>query len=154
MTLERTYTIPLRKAFMKAPKYRRAKRAVNALREFVQKHMKSDNVLIGPKLNLKIWEHGIKVPPHHVKVTAIKDEKEGTVRVELFGFEVKAKEKKEKKDKPEGLAGKIQEKLGGKEEKPTKKEEKTETTAHKEAKEVKEKKAPVNKDKPAEKKAQ
>ena len=145
MTIERTYTIPLRKEFQKAPKYRRAKRAINALRTFVAKHMKSDNVLIGPRLNLKIWEHGIKNPPHHVKVTAVKDEKEDTVRVELFGFEFKAKEKKEKKDKAApGLAGKIQEKLAAKEEAAPK-----EAAATK--KDLKEKK-PAAEHKPAEKK--
>ena len=154
MTLERTYNVPLRKEYQKAPMYKRAKKAVTALREFVEKNMKSDNVLIGPRLNLKIWERGIKNPPHHVKVTAIKEDKDDVVRVELFGFEFKAKDKKEKKDKPEGIAGKIQEKLGGKEDKPVKKEEKIVTAAPKEAKEVKEKKAPVKKDKPAEKKEQ
>jgi len=118
--IERIYNIPLRREYQKAPMYRRAKKAVIALREFVVKNMKSDDVLIGPKLNLKIWERGITNPPHHVKVTAIKDDK-GQVRVELFGFEFKPKEKKEKKEKKAtGLAGKLQEKLG------TTKEEKKE----------------------------
>ncbi|MFC1741971.1 50S ribosomal protein L31e [Nanoarchaeota archaeon] len=116
MVVERTYTIPLRREFQKAPKYRRAKKAVNALKEFVQRHMKCDNVLVGPKLNLKIWENGIKNPPCRVKVNCVKDEKEDVTRVELFGFEFKKKEKKEKKAKPKGIAGKLQEKLGTKEE--------------------------------------
>jgi large subunit ribosomal protein L31e len=128
---ERTYTVPLRKEFQKAPKYRRAKKAVNALRAFMQRHMKTDDVLIGPQLNMKLWERGIKNPPHHVKVTAIKDDKDNVARVELFGFEFKQKEKKEKKPKATGLAGKIQEKLGvgaeKKEEKAEAKEEKKET---------------------------
>jgi large subunit ribosomal protein L31e len=112
---ERTYTIPLRREWLKTPKYKRAKKAVNAVREFAVKHMKSDNVLIGPKLNLKIWEHGMKNPPHSVKVTCVKDDKEDTVRVELFGFKFEKKEAKEKKAKPKGIAGKLQEKLGPKE---------------------------------------
>ena len=111
MALERTYTIPLRKEFQKAPKYKRAKKAVTAVKEFMQKHMKSKNILIGPKLNLKIWEKGIKNPPHHIKVVAIKDEKEDIVRVELFGFKFEKKEKKESKQKAKGIAGKIQQKL-------------------------------------------
>ena len=57
MALERTYTIPLRIEWLKTPKYKRAKKAVHAVREFTEKHMKCKNVLIGPKLNLKIWEH-------------------------------------------------------------------------------------------------
>lgn len=132
--MERTYTVPLRKEFQKAPKYKRAKKAVKALREFVQKHMKTKDVLIGPKVNLKIWNKGIKNPPHHVKVTAIKDEKENITRVELFGFEFKKKEKTdEKKKKASGLAGKIQEKLGKKEDDAPK----TETSTKKDIKEVK-----------------
>ena len=119
---ERTYTIPLRKEFRKAPKYKRAKKAVRAIREFLVKHMKTENVLIGPKLNLKVWEHGIKNPPHHVKVTVIKDDKEGIARAELFGFKFEKKEKKKKKEKAKGLAGKLQKKLGATGEKEAPKE--------------------------------
>jgi large subunit ribosomal protein L31e len=124
---ERTYNVPLRKAFQKAPMYRRAKKAVTALRIFIAKNMKSEEVLIGPRVNEKIWEKGIKSPPHHVKVNAVKDDKDNVVRVELVGFEFKPKEKKEKKQKAEGLAGKIQEKLGVKEGKEAKTEKKEET---------------------------
>ncbi|MBU2560799.1 MAG: 50S ribosomal protein L31e [Nanoarchaeota archaeon] len=139
-TTERTYIIPLRKEYMKAPMYRRAKKAVNAVRTFMKKHMKCENILIGPKLNLKIWEHGMKNPPHRVKVTAVKDDKEDTVRVELFGFDFKPKEKKEKKEKkPAGIAGKIQEKLAPKEEKAPKAEVTTK-------KDIKEKKPAVKKE--------
>ena len=142
--VERTYTIPLRKEFQKAPKYKRAKKAVAAVREFMQRHMKSENVLIGPKLNLKLWEHGMKNPPHHVKVTAVKDEKEDVVRVELFGFEFKKKEKKEEKKKATGLAGKIQQKL----EASTGKEEPKEKEIKSDKKELKKaEKAAVHKEK-------
>jgi large subunit ribosomal protein L31e len=146
MTLERTYTVPLRKEYQKAPKYRRAKKAVNALRAFMQRHMKCENILIGPRLNMKIWERGMKSPPHHVKVNAFKDEKEDVVRVELFGFEFKPKEKKEKKEKAAGLAGKIQEKLAPKGEEAPK-----EAVATK--KDIKEKK-PTAEHKPAEQNAE
>jgi len=142
---ERIYNVPLRKGFQKAPKYRRAKKAVNVLRTFMQKHMKTDDVLIGPQLNMKLWERGIKNPPHHVKVTAIKDDKDNVARVELFGFEFKAKEKKEKKTKAKGLAGKLQEKLGATEKKEEKTEEKKEEKAEKKES-PKEKKAPAKKE--------
>src|SRR3989344_4468825 len=82
--LERTYNIPLRRETLKAPPYRKAKKAARAVREFLQKHMKSDNVLIGRYLNMKLWEHGMKNPPHHVKVVATKDDK-GKVVAELVG---------------------------------------------------------------------
>lgn len=125
--IERTYNIPLRKQWSKAVRHRRAKRAIKAVRDFVEKNMKSENVLIGPKLNLKIWEHGMEHPPHHVKVTAVRD-KEGEVRVELFGHKY---EKKAAKEEKKGLADKLKEKAGiedddDKEEKEEKKQEKKE----------------------------
>ena len=99
--LERTYNVPLRKGFQKAPKYRRAKKAINVLKEFLAKHMKSDDVRIGNFANLKIWERGIKNPPHHVKVNATRDS-EGVVRAEIVGAPVaekKADEAPKKKTK-------------------------------------------------------
>ncbi|MDP6547497.1 MAG: 50S ribosomal protein L31e [Candidatus Woesearchaeota archaeon] len=88
--LERNYNVPLRREFQKAPRWRRAKKAVTALREFVSKHMKSDNVLIGRYANELLWKDGIKNPPHHIEVNAVKDDK-GTVKVELVELPGKAK---------------------------------------------------------------
>ena len=95
MALERNYNVPLRKGFMKAPKYKRAKKAVNTLKIFIKKHMKSDEVKLGKNLNMEIWKHGIKNPPHHVKITAIKSD-DGIVKVELEGVEYKEMTKEEK----------------------------------------------------------
>ena len=52
-------------------------------------------MLLSTPLNNHLWKHGIKNPPHHVKVIAIKD-KEGVVHAELFG-EKKAEPKVAKK---------------------------------------------------------
>ena len=98
-TLERTYNIPLRKEYMKAPRWKRTKKAMNALREFLVKHMKSPTVKLGKELNQKMWQHGIRNPPHHIKVTALKDEK-GVVMANLFGIEAPKKEQKLAKEKP------------------------------------------------------
>ncbi len=107
--LERNYIIPLRRETLKAPSYRKAKKAVTAVREFISKHMKSSDIKIGKYLNLKIWEHGIKNPPHKVKVTSTKDDK-GRVFVELagapkeelkIGEKKKAEKKEAKEEKPE-----------------------------------------------------
>ena len=154
--MERTYNVPLRKEFQKAPKWRRTKKAVKALREFIIKHMKSEEVKIGKYLNLKLWKHGIKNPPHHIKVKAAKDDK-GVVLVELAELpkeailekqkeeektkekEAKEKEKKteepKKEEKPEGKEAKKSEE-GAKEAKPT--DEKTEETKKIEKEELKE----------------
>src|SRR3989338_1969745 len=95
VVLERVYNVPLRKEFMKAPRYKRSKKAVIALRQFIAKHMKSENVLIGKYANQFIWKDGIQNPPHHVKVNAIKDDK-GFVKVELAELPPKAKREIEK----------------------------------------------------------
>ena len=63
--LERTYNVPLRRGFIKAPIYKKAKKAVATLKEFMVQHMKVEEVKIGPELNKKIWERGIRNPPHH-----------------------------------------------------------------------------------------
>ena len=96
VTLERTYIIPLSRELLKVPYYRKAKKAVRTVRAFMQKHMKSPDVLIGRHLNMKLWQHGIKNPPKNVKVSATKDDK-GVVRVELFGAPIDAPKKKEEK---------------------------------------------------------
>ena len=99
--LERNYIIPLRKETLKVPFEAKANKAVKTVRNFISKHMKSSDVKLGKYLNLKIWEHGMKNPPHHVKVTAIKDDK-GKVVAELTDApkeKLKVEEKKSvKKD--------------------------------------------------------
>lgn len=139
--LERTYNVPLRKGFQKAPKYRRTKKAINVLRKFLSKNMKSDNVKIGKYINLELWKDGIKNPPHHVKVNVTKDS-EGVVRAELVGAPVeklkKASVKKEKKEekKPED---KIEQSLSDLEQKTEKiKQDKAEEAKVIEKEEVKE----------------
>lgn len=86
MAVERTYTIPLRREWLKSVKYKRAKKAVKAIREFLMRHMKAslENVRLGKHLNLELWKHGIKNPPSRVKVNVTKDDK-GVVVAELFG---------------------------------------------------------------------
>ena len=96
-SLERTYNVPLRKEYMKAPRWNRTKKAVTALRQFLAKHMKSENVRLSKELNEAMWKHGIKNPPHHIKVKAVKDDK-GVVKAELMGAEKPASKKAEKKE--------------------------------------------------------
>ena len=92
IVLERVYNVPLRREYLKAPNWRRTPKALKALREFIAKHMKSENVLIGKHANEYIWGKGIRNPPHHIKVKALKDDK-GTVKVELV--ELSAREKRD-----------------------------------------------------------
>ena len=108
--LERTYVIPLRKEWLKAPKYKRAKRAVNAVKTFLAKHMKSEDVRVGTSINLELWKHGIKNPPGRIKVDVKKND-ENIVRAEMTGvpivFEAKVEAEK-------GLMGKLKERVTGK----------------------------------------
>lgn len=97
VVLERTYNVPLRREFVKSPRYKRTNKAVSALRQFIAKHMKSDNVKLGKNLNDALWRDGIKNPPHHVKINVIKDDK-GVVRAELVGFEIELEKKQKAKE--------------------------------------------------------
>ena len=145
--LERAYNVPLRKEWLKVQRYKRTQRAVKALKQFMVRHMKSEDVKIGPYLNEHMWKHGIKNPPHHVKVNAHKFE-DGRVHVELEGKEMFARvEKGEEKEK-----SKIEEKLEGlvgKKEsaKPSAKKEAKQKAAEKQAEKsaVKKEEAPVKK---------
>ncbi|MBT6690239.1 50S ribosomal protein L31e [archaeon] len=75
--LEREYIVPMRKGFMNVPHYRRAKKAVKTLKEFMVRHMNvRDNdtrkIKVDIHLNNEIWFRGIKKPLHKIKVNAKK----------------------------------------------------------------------------------
>ncbi len=115
----RTYTIPLRKGFLKAPKWRRSKRAVSEVRNFLIKHTKTEDIKIGRWLNEEIWKHGGKNPPGKVKVE-IKKEKD-FVTAELVELSPRAKRLMEAEAKKEAEDKKAELPEKKAEEKPTKK---------------------------------
>lgn len=80
--LERIYTIPLRKAYWLGPRWKRANKAIKIIREFIQRHMKPETILIKPEVNEKIWSRGIEKPPRRIRVKATKLA-DGTVKVSL-----------------------------------------------------------------------
>ncbi len=104
MADKRIYTIPLRDAW-KASLKKRSKKAMSIIREFAEKHMKTDSVKIGPQLNHHVWQRGIKNPPRKVKVQMVphKEDKKETVWVEMstsdMSFLKKADDKKTQKEK-------------------------------------------------------
>lgn len=84
--LEREYIIPLRKEWLKVPMYRRSRRAVDAIKKFLAKHMKVEDrdvnkVKLDVYFNNEIWFRGRTNPPAKVKVKAVKEN--GIVRVEF-----------------------------------------------------------------------
>ncbi|MFA5485412.1 MAG: 50S ribosomal protein L31e [Candidatus Pacearchaeota archaeon] len=100
--LERVYVVPLRKGFLKVPQYKRAKKAVKTLKEFLAKHMKVEDrdlnkVKIDIYLNNEIWFRGIKKPLSKIKVKAKKIN--GIVYAELEDVPDYVKWIKQKDDK-------------------------------------------------------
>ncbi|TFG32500.1 hypothetical protein EU528_03155 [Candidatus Thorarchaeota archaeon] len=79
---ERIYTVPLRKAYWTGSRLRRANRSVRILREFVQRHMKPEDLLIQPEVNDHIWSRGMQKPPRRVRIRATKNA-DNLVRVYL-----------------------------------------------------------------------
>jgi len=76
--LEREYVIPLRRKWIILPQYRRAGRAVKAIKQFIAKHMKVpdrdvDKVKVDTYLNNEIWFRGRRHPPSRIKVKATKE---------------------------------------------------------------------------------
>jgi len=78
---EKIYTIPLGRAWV-SPRKKRAPRAVNLVKSFVQRHMKPEVLVVSNEVNEKIWGRGIEKPPRKIRVRAVKD-KEGTVTLHL-----------------------------------------------------------------------
>lgn len=100
--LERTYVVPLRSGFLKVPRYKRSKKALKTLKEFLAKHMRVENrdlskVKIDIYLNNEIWFRGIRKPLHKVKVKAKKID--GIVYAELADIPEAVKWKIQKDNK-------------------------------------------------------
>jgi large subunit ribosomal protein L31e len=107
--LTRVYTINLGKAWL-TPEYKRTDRVANMIREFAQKHMKSEEIKLDQDLNRQIWSRGRTNPPRKVRVKMAKDE-DGVVTVSLYEdlpagtAETSAITKEEEEDKkPEAAA--------------------------------------------------
>jgi large subunit ribosomal protein L31e len=140
------YIVPLRKKFLKTPKYKRAPKAIKALKKFVARNMKLRDrdlrkVKIDKYLNEEIWFRGIRKPPVKIKIKVKKIE-DGNIRVELAELSERAKwkEKKEEKIKEEMKEKKEEKaKKAEEEEKEEKPEEEKEEKPEEEKKEEEEK---------------
>lgn len=133
--IEREYIVPLRNEWLKVPKYKRANKAVKALKEFMVRHMKIYDrdlrrIKIDEVLNNEIRKRGIKKPLAKVKVRAKKYDND-IVRVELVDIPEHIKFARLRKEKKE----KAKDKKVTKEEKPLKEEKTTDKEAEKEQKE-------------------
>src|SRR5918999_2614905 len=81
-TTTRVYTINLGKAWI-TPEHKRTDRVVNMIREFAEKHMKSNNIKLDQDLNRQLWSRGKTNPPRKVRVKMVKEE-DGAVTVSLY----------------------------------------------------------------------
>ena len=88
----RTYTVPLRKEYLKTPKWRRAEKAVSTLRSFAERHSKIEDIKIGKWVNESIWKRGAKNPPSRVRVDIKRVEDIVTVELSELPRQAKTKE--------------------------------------------------------------
>ena len=107
-TLEREYTIPLRKKYQHVARYKKTPKAIKSIKEFLVRHMNVRDrdlkkIKLDRYLNETLWMNGIKNPPHKIKVKAVKRGDIVNVSiVELPGrleFKQKREEKQEKEAK-------------------------------------------------------
>ena len=95
--IERTYVVNLRKEIIKAPRYKKSKKAITSLKEFLKRHMKSDDIKIGNYLNQYLWQNGPKNPPTRIEIKVTKEDEKVFAELASAPVEEKKEEKKEKK---------------------------------------------------------
>ena len=95
--LERVYTINLGKVLL-SPDNRRAKRAINMIKEFASHHMKTEQIKIEEELSHRIWKRGIRSPPRKIRVLMTKTD-EGFILVSLYDEETESKVKSKEEEK-------------------------------------------------------
>jgi len=66
-TLERDYVITLRKAYWLG-RSKRAKRAINIIKKFVERHLKTQDIVLDSKVNEFVWARSIEKPPRRIKI--------------------------------------------------------------------------------------
>jgi len=110
MTEEKIFTIPLRKAYRTVARNARARKAIDIIRAYLQRHMKCEDIKIGFSINNSVWAKGIQKPPRKIRIHAKLDN--DAVMAELVGVNIKiltAEEIKSREKKKEGKKEKIKE---------------------------------------------
>lgn len=109
--LEREYVIHMRKEISKVPSYKRAEKAITAIKEFLLRHMKvydrdKKKIKLSKWLNEAVWARSIKNPPVRIKVKAVKFS-DGIVEAELAELSKNAQIEKTKEQQRKEEAEKI-----------------------------------------------
>lgn len=97
--IEKKFKVPLKSVYS-APRQKRARRAITALKRFMAKHVraKPEDVLISLKVNEYIWSRGREHPPKHVEVKIIIAEGKTNVYLQTEKVKAKTEKKSEKKE--------------------------------------------------------
>ena len=93
--LERVYTIPLGKVLLSQSQHR-AVRAINMIREFARKHMKTQEIKIDEEVAHLIWSKGVRSPPRKIRVKLTKTD-DGYILVTNYQDDAESEEKDSKK---------------------------------------------------------
>jgi len=104
---EKEFVIPLREKCRPTPRYKKAKKAIKTIKEFLVRHMKIydrdlKKIKLDRYLNESVWARGIKKPPAKIKVKAYWEGE--FVRVELVDVPNKLKFKKAREERREKKA--------------------------------------------------
>jgi len=97
--LERVYTIPLGKVLL-SPNTHRAVRAINMIKEFARRHMKTYSVKIDEEISHIIWARGVRSPPRKIRVKMTRTD-EGHILVSPYQDEIDSDVIPEKESTPE-----------------------------------------------------
>ena len=97
--LERVYTIPLGKVLL-SPNTHRAVRAINMIKEFARRHMKTYSVKIDEEISHIIWARGVRSPPRKIRVKMTKTD-EGHILVSPYQDEIESGPITEKEPTPQ-----------------------------------------------------
>jgi len=123
---EKIYTINIRKDISKAPRWEKSKRSVIAVKNFLKRHMKGDDVKIGKSITEEIWKRGNQTPPKSIRIHAVltEDEKGKIIKAELLGVPFPEEKEKKKEKKKEEKKEEVKKEEAKPEEKPNEEEKK------------------------------
>ena len=93
--LERVYTVPLGKVLLSQSQHR-AVRAINMIREFARKHMKTQEIKIDEEVAHLIWSKGVRSPPRKIRVKMTKTD-DGFILISNYEEGTESDEKDSKK---------------------------------------------------------
>jgi large subunit ribosomal protein L31e len=106
--VERIYNIPLRRGWLKAPKWRRSKKAIAVIQEYLQQHTKAKTIKLSKWINEGVWSKGGKNPPSRISVKVDIDKEKSLAKADLVELPKKVKRKEDISKKQELKAKKIE----------------------------------------------